>query len=195
MKQILTAARMLLILTVLTGIIYPGLVTIIAAVAFPAQAGGSLMIVEGKMVGSALLAQAAPKRGYFQPRPSATNYNALPSGGSNRGPTSAALMATVQARRAEIQSAYNLPPQAAIPAELLFASASGLDPHLSPAAARFQISRVATERGLSAPQQTQLAALVEQAVEPPQWGVLGEARVNVFRLNLIVDETYGRQSP
>lgn len=194
MKQLLAAARMLLVLTILTGVIYPVLVTAIAA-AFPAQAGGSLISREGRVVGSALLAQAAPNRGYFQPRPSATGYNALPSGGSNQGPTSAVLQAAMQARRAEIQATYHLPPGAAIPAELLFASGSGLDPHLSPAAARLQLDRVAAARGLSAPQRAQLAALVDQAIEPPQWGWLGESRVNVLMLNLAVDATYGKPSP
>jgi len=195
MKQILSAAGMLLVLTVLTGIIYPAFITAIAAAAFPAQAGGSLVTIDGQIVGSALLAQTTPGRGYFQPRPSATHYNVLPSGGSNQGPTSATLQATVQARRAEIQAAYHLPPEAAIPAEMLFASGSGLDPHLSPAAVRLQIDRVAADRGLSASQRAQLAALVEQAVEPPQWGLLGEARVNVLMLNLALDKTYGKPSP
>jgi K+-transporting ATPase ATPase C chain len=122
---------MLLVLTILTGGIYPALVTAIAAIAFPVQTGGSLLKIEGRVVGSALLAQAAPGRGYFQPRPSATGYNPLPSGGSNQGPTSAALQTAVQTRRTEIESACPLPPATAIPAELLFASGSGLDPHLA----------------------------------------------------------------
>lgn len=195
MKQILSAARMLFVLTILAGIIYPAFITLIAAAAFPAQAGGSLVTVDGQVVGSALLAQTTPGRGYFQPRPSVIDYDALPSGGSNLGPTSASLQTTVQARRAEIQAMYHLPPEAAIPVEMLFASGSGLDPHISPAAARLQIDRVAAERGLPASQQEQLAALVEQAVEPPQWGLLGEARVNVLMLNLALDRTYGKPSP
>ncbi len=194
MKQILPAARMLMVLTVLTGVIYPALVTLIAAVAFPAQAGGSLLKVDGHVVGSALLAQAAPNRGYFEPRPSAINYNPLPSGGSNLGPTSAALQTAVLARQAGLRARYRLPPEAVIPVELLTASGSGLDPHLSPAAVYLQLERVATERGLSAPQREKLAALVAQAIEPPQWGLLGEARVNVLRLNLLLDETYGKPS-
>jgi len=195
MKQLLSAARMLLVLTILTGIIYPAFVTVIAAAAFPAQAGGSLLKIDGQVVGSALLAQAPPNRGYFQPRPSATGYNPLPSAASNQGPTSAALQATVQARRAEIEAAYHLPPEATIPTEMLFASGSGLDPHLSPAAVYLQLDRVTAERGLSTSQRKHLAALVAQAIEPPQWGLLGEARVNVLMLNLALDETYGKPSP
>lgn len=195
MKQILPAARLLLILIVLTGIIYPALVTMIAAGVFPAQAGGSLIRSNGQVIGSALLAQATPQQGYFQPRPSAVGYNPLPSGGSNLGPTGAVLQVAVQAHRAELQARYHLSPDTAIPIELLTASGSGLDPHLSPAAVRLQMDQVAAERDLSASQKEQLAALVEQAVEPPQWGVLGQARINVLRLNLMLDETYGKPAP
>ena len=195
MKLLLATARMYLILTILTGVIYPALVTVLSAAAFPAQAGGSLVRVDGQVVGSALLAQAAPGRGYFQPRPSATGYNPLPSGGSNQGPTSAALQTAVQTRRTEIEAAYHLSPADDIPADLLFASGSGLDPHLSPAAARLQLDRVAAERNLPDSQRAQLAALVDRAIEPPQWGWLGEARVNVLLLNLAVDDIYGKPSP
>jgi K+-transporting ATPase ATPase C chain len=195
MKQILSAARMLFVLTILTGVIYPACITLIAAAMFPAQAGGSLIMVNGRAVGSALLGQKTTAPGYFWPRPSATGYNPLPSGASNQGPTSAALQAAVETRRAEIWAIYNLPSGVPIPTDLLFASGSGLDPHLSPAAARLQTARVAAARGLSAAQQQQLAVLVEQAIESPQWGLLGQARVNVLKLNLAVDETYGNASP
>lgn len=195
MKQILPAARLLLILTVLTGIIYPALVTMIAAGVFPAQAGGSLIRSNGQVTGSVLLAQAAPKQGYFQPRPSATGYNPLPSGGSNLGPTGAALQTAVQARRAELQARYHFSPDTAIPVELLTTSGSGLDPHLSPAAVRLQVDQVASERGLSASQKEHLVTMVEQAIELPQWDVLGQPRINVLMLNLMLDETYGKPTP
>ena len=185
---LLPAARLLLVLTVLTGILYPVTITLAANVLFPAQANGSLIVRDGRIVGSALIGQSFTSERYFWPRPSAIDYNPLPSGGSNLGPTSAALQAKVIERAAAIRQANRLAEDAAIPVDLLFASGSGLDPHISPDAARLQIDRVAAARGFTSAQRDQLAALIERAIEPPQLGVLGEPRVNVLRLNLAVDQ-------
>jgi K+-transporting ATPase ATPase C chain len=138
-------------------------------------------------VGSELIGQANADDGYFWPRPSAVNYSPLPSGGSNLGPTSSALQASVAEHAAGLRAAHHLPASAALPSDLLFASGSGLDPHISPEAARLQIDRVAQARQFTAAQRAQLAALVERSIEPPQFGLLGQPRVNVLKLNLALD--------
>jgi K+-transporting ATPase ATPase C chain len=187
-QTFLPAIRVLLVLTVLTGIIYPLTMTLIAGVIFPAQANGSLITRNGQVIGSALIGQKFDGARYFWPRPSAIDYNPLPSGGSNQGPTSAALQSAVKDRAAAVRQANNLAADAVIPTDLLFASGSGLDPHISPDAARLQIERVAAARGFTATQREQLAALVEKSIEGPQLVVLGEPRVNVLLLNLSVDQ-------
>lgn len=183
-KQLRPALFMLAILTLLTGVIYPLLVTGIAQLAFPRQANGSLVIAGESVVGSALLGQANADPRYFQPRPSATNYSTLPSGGSNLAPASADLAAAVAQRAADFHAANGLAADAAVPTEMLFASGSGLDPHISPDAARRQVARVAAARGLD---ETAVAALVEEYVEGPQLGIFGQPRVNVLLLNVALD--------
>ncbi len=185
---IMTAARLLLVLTVLTGVLYPIAITLAANVLFPTQANGSLIVRDGQVIGSALIGQSFTSERYFWPRPSAIDYNPLPSGGSNLGPTSAVLHAKVIERAASIRQANHLPEEAVIPVDLLFASGSGLDPHLSPDAVRLQIDRVAAARGFTAAQRDQLAARVESSIELPQFGLLGEPRVNVLLLNLALDQ-------
>jgi potassium-transporting ATPase KdpC subunit len=191
MKTLLPAIRMFIALTVLTGVIYPLIVTGIAQVIFSRQAEGSLVTVNGKIVGSELLAQRFGADNYFWPRPSAgddgTNYATVASSASNLGPTSSNLIATVQARIASFQTANGLATNAIVPADMAFASGSGLDPHISPEAARLQINRVATARKFSPEQKNKLSTLVEQSIEPPQLGFLGEPRVNVLKLNLALD--------
>jgi potassium-transporting ATPase KdpC subunit len=187
-QTFLPALRVLLVLTVLTGIIYPLTMTLIAGVIFPAQANGSLITRNGQVIGSALIGQKFDEARYFWPRPSAIDYNPLPSGGSNQGPTSAVLQSAVKDRAAAVRQANNLAADAVIPTDLLFASGSGLDPHISPAAARLQIDRVAAARGFTAAQSEQLTTLVEKSIEGPQLVVLGEPRVNVLLLNLAVDQ-------
>ena len=184
-KQLRPALFMLAILTLLTGVIYPLLVTGIAQLALPRQANGSLVLVGDTVVGSALLGQANDDPRYFWPRPSATDYGTLPSGGSNLAPTSVALAAAVRQRTTDFRAANSLAADAAVPTEMLFASGSGLDPHISPDAARLQVGRVAAARGLN---QAQLLALVEAHVERPQLGLLGQPRVNVLLLNRALDE-------
>ena len=190
-QTILPAVRMLLVLTVLTGLLYPGLVTLAAVPFFPRQAEGSLIDVDGVIVGSALVGQANQDPRYFWPRPSAVNYMAGSNGtqlgsssGSNLGVTNATLIETAQSRAADFRAAHGLAADAAVPAEMIFASGSGLDPHISPAAALLQVERVATARNLPA---TDLTALVNSYTEGRQWGFLGETRVNVLLLNLALD--------
>jgi K+-transporting ATPase ATPase C chain len=191
MKTFLPAVRIFIVLTVLTGVVYPLVITGIAKAIFPKQAGGSLVTASGKIVGSELLAQRFGNDNYFWPRPSAgddgTNYATVASSASNLGPTSSNLIAAVQARLLAFQSANQLNTNALVPAEMVFASGSGLDPHISPTAARLQIERVASARKLSPEQRQSLSALVERSIEPPQLGFLGEPCVNVLKLNLALD--------
>jgi potassium-transporting ATPase KdpC subunit len=179
-KQLSVAARMLLVLSVLTGILYPLLVTGLAQLCFHQQANGSL-IVEGELVrGSQLIGQSFDDPKFFWGRPSATTppYNASASSGSNLGPTNPDLAKALKERTDRLRA---LPGgDAPIPVDLVTASGSGLDPHISPQAARFQVARVAAARGISV---ESVRALVEQNVEGRTFGFLGEPRVNVLELN------------
>jgi potassium-transporting ATPase KdpC subunit len=185
--QIRPALTTLLILTVLTGLVYPLAVTGLAQLFFPDQANGSLILHEGKGVGSRLIGQPFDAQHYFWSRPSATSpfpYNAAASGGSNLGPTNPALIEVVKARVAALRAAdpgNDLP----IPVDLVTASGSGLDPHISSAAALYQVKRVARARGLD---ENTVQTLVTQHTEGRQFGFLGEPRVNVLQLNLALDE-------
>lgn len=187
MKELRTAIVMLAVLTVLTGVIYPLAVTGIAQVVFPAQAAGSLVVKGGKTVGSLLIGQPFDDPKYFWSRPSATApapYNGVSSSGSNYGPLSEALRDAVNGRIAALRAAD--PGQTGpIPVDLVTASASGLDPHISPAAAFYQVARIARARGRH---EARVRALVAAHVEGRQLGFLGEPRVNVLQLNLALDE-------
>jgi K+-transporting ATPase ATPase C chain len=189
-KLIIQSIRQTILWTVVTGIAYPVVITLIAQGAFKEQANGSLVARDGKIVGSALLAQQFQGTNYFWPRPSACTYGCSPSGlvassGSNLGPTSGPLQTNVVNNIAAFISGNNLPTNTVVPADMVYASASGLDPHISPEAARLQIGRVAASRGLK---EEQVKALVERFTEPPQLGFLGQARVNVLLLNVALDE-------
>jgi K+-transporting ATPase ATPase C chain len=178
------ALRLFLTLTLLTGVVYPLAVTAIAQTLFAWRAGGSLVRVDGRVAGSELLAQKFTSTRYFWPRPSAAGYATMPSGASNLGWTSAQLKKTVAERRASLEPGDG---SKAVPAELLFASASGLDPHISPEAAFYQLDRVATARGFDADHRQQLLSLISQKTEAPLWGFLGQPRINVLQLNLALD--------
>lgn len=185
-EQIRPALTMLMILTVLTGLVYPLSVTGLAQLFFPEQANGSLIVHNGKVVGSKLIGQYFDKPEYFWGRPSATSpfpYNAAASGGSNLGPTNPALIEAVKARVAALRSA-DPGSDSPIPVDLVTASGSGLDPHISPAAALYQVKRVARARGL---EENAVHTLVTQHTEGRQFGLLGERRVNVLQLNLSLD--------
>lgn len=175
-KPIITSLRALIVLTLLTGVAYPLVVTVIGQAVFPTQAHGSLVKSADTLTGSSLLAQKFTAQKYFWPRPSAADFGTVASGASNQGFTSKKLVDAVAERRTALG--------AAAPSDLLYASASGLDPHISVEAARFQIARVAAARSLAP---DILAVLVGQATEPPQFGFLGQARVNVLKLNLALD--------
>jgi K+-transporting ATPase ATPase C chain len=182
-SQLRPAFFILLIFTVITGIIYPLAVTGIAQVVFPNQANGSLMMVNGKAVGSELIGQQFNDPKYFWGRPSATEYNAAASSGSNYGPMNPNLLKAVQARIDALKAAdpaNTLP----IPVDLVTASGSGLDPHISIEAALYQVRRVASARGLS---EAQVQSMVAHYTEGRQYRFLGEPRVNVLLLNLALD--------
>lgn len=177
---------MLLVLTAATGVIYPLLVTGLAQAVFPARANGSLLVEDGRAVGSRLIGQSFTDPRYFWGRPSATlpaPNNAGASGGSNLGPTNPELTVAAQ-RRIEALRADDPGNAAPVPVDLVTASGSGLDPHISPAAAQYQIGRVARSRGLS---RAAVQALVAANTAGRQWGVLGEPTVNVLELNLALD--------
>ncbi len=180
------ALTLFILLSLITGLAYPLAVTGIARAAFPAQANGSLIMRDGRPVGSALIGQAFSDPKHFWGRPSATSpmpYNAANSGGSNQGPMNPALAEAVRSRIAALRAADpgNTAP---VPVDLVTASASGLDPHISRAAADYQVARVARARGLT---RATVQALVERHTEQPLLGFLGEPRVQVLRLNLDLD--------
>jgi K+-transporting ATPase ATPase C chain len=185
--QLRPAASLLLVMILLTGIAYPLAMTGIAGVLFPDQAQGSLIEQEGHVIGSELIGQHFGDPAYFWGRPSATephSYNAAASSGSNLGPTSPELLNRVQARIDALQAA-NPQNSTPIPVDLVTASGSGLDPHISPAAAAYQIPRVARMRGVD---EETIRTLVEAYTEGRQFGFMGESRVNVLLLNLALDE-------
>jgi K+-transporting ATPase ATPase C chain len=184
LHHLLSALRIFLALTLLTGILYPLAVTAIAHALFSYRAGGSLVQIDGRVIGSELLAQKFSTARYFWPRPSAADYATVPSGASNLAWSSALLKQVVAERRANLNGADGTQP---VPAELIFASGSGLDPHISPAAALYQMVRVATARGFDGEQRRRLQELIAQRTERPPWGFLGQPRVNVLRLNIELD--------
>jgi K+-transporting ATPase ATPase C chain len=186
-QQILPGIRIKIFMTIVLGVLYPLAITGISQVLFPHQANGSLIMVNGKTVGSELIGQNFSKPEYFQPRPSAAGndgYDATSSSGSNFGPTNQKLVDRVKASIDKFRK-DNPDYTGPLPADLVTASASGLDPHLSPDSANAQAARVAKARGVSTDQVSQLIA---QSTEGPDLGLLGEARVNVLKLNLELDE-------
>jgi K+-transporting ATPase ATPase C chain len=192
MKQIAIGFKLFILMTILTGVLYPVIVTVLGQVIFKNKATGSFVQRGQQIIGSELIAQKFATPRYFWGRPSATDYNPLPSGGSNLGPTSQALKKSVDERTAQIQKAHHLDEHAAVPADLVFASASGLDPEVSPEAAVFQVERVAEARALSSDQEGRLRALIKAQTVPPQLGFLGQPRVNVLELNLALDTLTGQ---
>jgi K+-transporting ATPase ATPase C chain len=192
-KDLVVALRMTLATLLLTGLGYPLLVTAVAQMVFPWRAAGSVVSAEGRVMGSELIGQGFKSPAYFHSRPSAAGaegYDAANSAGSNLGPTSQKLRDRVAADVARLRAENpQAPPE--VPADLVTTSASGFDPHLSPAAARWQVARVAAARGVPA---GDVQALVDARTEPRTFGLLGEPRVNVLLLNLDVDRRFGRPS-
>jgi K+-transporting ATPase ATPase C chain len=187
MKNALIALKLLLVMTFITGIAYPLLITGIARICFEDKASGSMIVSDGKAIGSRLIAQRFRSKAYFWPRPSSVDYNPLPSGASNFGPTSSALKKVVDERRAMLSGESGLDSTGIIPPDLLFASGSGLDPHISPEAAKFQVHRVLHSRGLDETDRISLIGLIDSLTEQRDMGVLGEPRVNVLLLNIALD--------
>ncbi len=185
--QTVIALKFLLVMTVLTGVIYPFFMTGVAQLAFPAKANGSLIMKDGKIAGSELIGQKFDSSIYFWSRPSAIDYNPIPSGASNLGPTSDKLKKQVTERRILFATKNSIADTTVIPKEMIFASASGLDPHISPEAALLQLRRVAMARNLNETQRQKVQQLIKNKTEEPQYFLFGEPRINVFELNLALD--------
>jgi K+-transporting ATPase ATPase C chain len=188
MKTLIISLKIFLFFTILTGIIYPLLITGIAQLVFPSKANGSLITINQKVIGSSLIGQQFDTSVYFSSRPSAVSNNALPSGASNYGLTSAKLKKLFDERQQHFFDFNQLDSTKEIPSEMLFASASGLDPHISPKAANLQVNRIATARNFNTEQKQKLINCVKDLSEAPQLLLLGEARVNVLLLNLEADK-------
>ncbi|MDP4290694.1 MAG: potassium-transporting ATPase subunit KdpC [Bacteroidota bacterium] len=188
MKTVIISLKIFLFFTVLTGIIYPILVTGIAQLSFPNKANGSIITVDNKAVGSKLIGQQFDSAIYFSSRPSAISYNPLPSGGSNWGLTNAKLQKMVAERKNKFMAFNQLDSRTAIPSEMLFASASGLDPHISPKAALLQVDRIKKARRFSQLQKQRVIQCIHDLTEAPQFIVLGDERINVLLLNLEIDK-------
>lgn len=193
-KQILISIKIFALFTVLCGIAYPLLVTGIAQLAFPEKANGSLIVRDNKVIGSGLIGQKFDSVIYFWSRPSATDYLALPSGGSNLGPTSSKLKQLVDDRAAQFIESNQLSASESIPSEMLYASASGLDPHISPKSALLQVDRIVKVRNLDDSKKQQLLKSISELSEAPQFLFLGENRINVLALNLELDKLNGKLS-
>jgi len=187
-KSILISIRILFFFTLLTGIIYPLCITGISLIFFHSKAEGSLVELNGIVVGSELIGQQIDDPAYFHSRPSAVNYQPQPSGASNLSWTDKRLKEMVASRKKAFQSENMLPENTFIPGEMLFASASGVDPHISPATALLQTERIALSRNFNDGQKQKLILLVAKMTEKPQYSLFGEERINVFLLNLELDK-------
>ncbi len=192
-NQLRPAILLTLALCAITGLLYPGMITALAQLLFPHQANGSLIRANGQPIGSALIGQAFARAEYFHSRPSAAGagYDDTLSGGTNKGPTDRKLADTLIAQAVDSAVKLDGAVKGRVPADLVTASGSGLDPHLSPASALLQVARVARARGLDA---AVVRALVERRVEGPQLGFLGQPRVNVLELNLALDSLSGSRA-
>lgn len=187
-KPFITAVRLILFFTVATGIIYPLIITGISRVFFHEKAEGSLVKKNGVIIGSELIGQESDSVAYFWTRPSAINYQPLPSGGSNFSWSDQRLKALVAERKEAFIKGNMLYDTTSVPVEMLFASASGLDPHISPRATFLQAERVARARNFNDGQKQKLAGLIVKMTEKPQFSIFGEERINVFLLNLELDK-------
>lgn len=190
MKTILTSIKIFLVMTILTGVIYPLFITIIGQTVFANRANGSLITVNNTTVGSELIGQKFVGNQYFSSRPSSIDYNPMPSGGSNLSVTSKELQLRVKRNTAAFDSINQLSPSQIVPSEMIYASGSGLDPHISPEAALLQVNRICKARHLPALAEKQIKNLISQSTENRQLGFLGEKRINVLKLNLELDKQF-----
>ena len=188
MKTLIISLKIFFFFTILTGIVYPLFITGIAQAVFPHKANGSIILKDGKEIGSELIAQKSDTLIYFSSRPSAIDYNPLPSGASNFGLTNKKLKDTVDYRRKHFITINRLDSLKEIPSEMVFASGSGLDPDISPRAALLQVNRISKARHFSDTQQQQLINLIQSKTEEPQYGILGDTRINVLLLNIELDK-------
>ncbi|MBP9838704.1 MAG: potassium-transporting ATPase subunit KdpC [Proteobacteria bacterium] len=187
MKHILISFRLFLVLTIITGVIYPAAVTIVAKLFFPYQANGSLITREDKVIGSELLAQKFVDNKYFWPRPSAGDYSTVASAASNLGPTNAKLKELISVRENEFREKNQLLKEQIVPAEMVLTSASGLDPDISIAAARLQVKRISTARNFDQRKTAAVLELIDKYTINRQYAIFGEHRVNVLMLNVALD--------
>jgi K+-transporting ATPase ATPase C chain len=188
MKQIIIAFKLLVVMTVITGVIYPLVITGAAQVIFPSKSNGSFIKQKGKIIGSKLVGQQFSSPRYFWGRPSAINNKPMPTGGSNLSPVGQPLKEQVLARKDTISKYHGNLALNQIPKDLLFASASGVDPHISPEAAFFQIERIVKARNFDKPKSDKLRNLVNKYKEARQLGIFGEKRINVLLLNIELDK-------
>jgi len=189
-KEVKPAVLLFLAFSLLTGLVYPLIITGAVQTTMPERADGSLIVVDGHVIGSELIGQSFSGPGYFHGRPSAVSYAANGSGASNLGPTSSRLMDEVHRNVEQVRMENNLPQNTPVPADLVQASASGLDPHISMDGSLLQVPRIAKARGLP---ESEVKLLVYQTVEPAQFGILGQERVNVLKLNLALDDLTKRR--
>ena len=192
MKSIVTALKVFAVMAVLTGIIYPLLITAVSHLAFNKQANGSLIINNGQIKGSELIAQKFDQDKYFWPRPSAVDYNTLSSGGSNLSATSKQLKDQISGRESILLKADPTKKANEIPSDLLYASASGLDPHISVAAALFQVDRILKARRLDLSNKADMIGLINKVEQDRDFKLLGEPRINVLILNILLDKEFGK---
>jgi K+-transporting ATPase ATPase C chain len=194
MKTFIISLKIFLFLTILTGIAYPLLITGIAQVIFHEKANGSLIVKDNQVIGSELIGQQFDSTIYFTSRPSAISYKPLPSGGSNYGLTNTKLVNLVAERRKQFVADNQIDSMSLVPSEMLFASASGLDPHISQSSALMQVDRIVKTRTLNTIQKQNLIQTIENLTEPPQYFILGQERVNVLVLNLELDKRFGNSA-
>jgi potassium-transporting ATPase KdpC subunit len=188
MKSLTIGIKMLVVMTIITGIIYPLIIYLIGHGCFPNKANGSLIMQGNKIIGSVLIAQKFESNKYFHCRPSAIDYNPLPSGASNYGLTNKKLDSLVKTNKKEFITKNFLNNNASVPSEMLFNSASGLDPHISPQAAILQVKRIVIARNFNNIQQNKLLRLIYSLIEKPQFLLFGDERINVLLLNLELEK-------
>jgi len=186
-KQIFTGLKFLGLMTLLTGIIYPVLVSAIAYLVFPFKSQGSLIERNGIIIGSELIGQFSDNPKYFRARPSVINYNPLPSGASNLGPLNPVLIERTRKQENDFILINSTPEGSVIPGDMITASASGLDPHISPEGALLQVNRIVIARGMNMKEKNKIIGLINNMTEKRQFSLFGEPRINVFLLNLKLD--------